>query len=259
MRNKLFCTLIIIGIFFLFKFSLKAQNTHISTSIIEGNECQEDSFFIENTFEKDSSIEELITFCMPVKNFIGITSKFGQRSTKRWHYGVDIKVNYRDTIFNVWDGVVAYASYDHRGYGRYVTIKHFNGFTTIYAHLDSILVKSGDSLFYATPVGLGGKTGRATGVHLHFEIHYDKQPFNPNEMVDFVNGELQSSFIYSLQKKQLMDYLKQIAVKVYRVKKGDTISTIAQRHHIKVSTLYKLNKFLANTKYLAIGQLVRYQ
>lgn len=258
MKNKLLCTIGIVSFCFFQNLPLWAQNNRISGSMFQENNWQEDSILIEDNRDAND-IENPIAFAMPIKQFIRINSDFGRRSKKRWHYGVDLKVNHRDTIMNAWNGVVTYTGYEPRGYGRYVKIKHFNGFTTIYGHLDSILVHTGDSLFCGTPVGLGGQTGRATGIHLHFEIRYENKPFNPNKIVDFAKGELKPTFVASLQKEQPKTYLKQIEVKVYRVKQGDTVSKIAQRYDVKVSTLYKLNGFLANAKYLKPGLLIRYQ
>lgn len=65
------------------------------------------------------------------------------------------------------------------GYGNYVIVDHGNGFTTLYAHLNSVFVKSGETVSRGQQVGSMGNTGNSTGPHLHFEIRYNGVPYNP--------------------------------------------------------------------------------
>ena len=64
-------------------------------------------------------------------------------------------------------------------YGYYVVIDHGNGFTTLYAHLSLIGVNAGQVINQGQTLGLGGRTGYATGNHLHFELLFDGDPINP--------------------------------------------------------------------------------
>jgi LysM repeat protein len=65
------------------------------------------------------------------------------------------------------------------GYGNYVIVDHGNGFTTLYAHLNSVFVKPGETVSRGQQVGSMGNTGNSTGPHLHFEIRYNGVPYNP--------------------------------------------------------------------------------
>jgi len=63
------------------------------------------------------------------------------------------------------------------GYGNYVVIKHGNGTQTLYAHMLSVAVSSGQHVVQGQVIGYLGNTGRSTGPHLHFEIRGARNPF----------------------------------------------------------------------------------
>jgi murein DD-endopeptidase MepM/ murein hydrolase activator NlpD len=68
---------------------------------------------------------------------------------------------------------------DNYGFGNRVVIDHGNGYQTTYAHLANIYVKSGQRVSRGQTVGQMGSTGRSTGTHLHFEVHYKGVAVNP--------------------------------------------------------------------------------
>ena len=65
------------------------------------------------------------------------------------------------------------------GYGKCVKISHANGYTTWYAHMSSIDVSVGQTVYQGQQVGRIGSTGRSTGPHLHFELRKNGSPLNP--------------------------------------------------------------------------------
>lgn len=65
------------------------------------------------------------------------------------------------------------------GYGNHIIVDHGNGYTTLYAHLNSIFVRPGESVSRGQQLGTVGNTGNSTGPHLHFEIRYQGVPRNP--------------------------------------------------------------------------------
>jgi murein DD-endopeptidase MepM/ murein hydrolase activator NlpD len=68
-------------------------------------------------------------------------------------------------------------------YGIYVEIDHGNGFHTIYGHMSSVVVKTGQAVTQGQLIGLMGATGRASGPHLHFEIRYQGIPQDPSDLL----------------------------------------------------------------------------
>ncbi|MDQ4048380.1 MAG: M23 family metallopeptidase, partial [Actinomycetota bacterium] len=93
---------------------------------------------------------------------------------RRLHDGYDLMGQRGDPIFASYAGRVTRAENGSRcsGYGKRVTVDHGAGYSTVYAHLDSILVREGDQVRQMQQIGTMGKTGNActTPVHLHYEV-----------------------------------------------------------------------------------------
>lgn len=90
-----------------------------------------------------------------------------------YHQAIDIGAGVGTPVVAATDGVVAaaYTSGWHGGYGTHVIISGSNGYTTLYAHMSSVNVSTGQSVRAgSTVVGWVGMTGRTTGPHLHFEV-----------------------------------------------------------------------------------------
>lgn len=137
---------------------------------------------------------DLRGFHMPTPSRV-ITSNYGYRASfGRMHKGLDIKVYIGDTIMSAFDGKVRVVSYEAKGYGNYVVIRHENGLETIYGHLSKHLCKVGDVVKAGQPIGLGGNTGRSTGSHLHFETRLLGEALDPSLLFDFVAQDVTCDF-----------------------------------------------------------------
>ena len=201
---------------------------------------------------KDTVKIDMSTFYTPVKSYV--TSNFGFR---RWrhHYGIDLKVHRGDSVYNAFDGVVRITK-RARDYGYYVLVRHFNGLETLYAHLNKITVRPGDTLKAGIPVGLGGNTGRSTGYHLHFEVRYLGNPINPNDIIDFKSFTLKNQIL--VLNAQHFEYKKEIdKIRFWIVRSGDTLGRISQRTGISIAKLCSMNG-IKRTSILRIGQRIRY-
>lgn len=114
--------------------------------------------------------------------------------TRGGHSGTDIKTCAKDTIRAAFDGVVR-MSKPYYAYGNLVVVRHANGLETIYSHNFKNLVQSGDTVKAGQPIGLTGRTGRATTEHVHFETRINGQHFNPNLIFNLKEGTLRKECI----------------------------------------------------------------
>lgn len=201
----------------------------------------------------DSSLNGL-RYCHPFKNYV--TSNFGPRRYI-FHYGVDIKVYKGDPICAAFDGVVRITKYDRRGFGNVVVIRHPFGLETIYGHLSKIMVVPMQKVKAGDIIGLGGNSGRSTGSHLHFEIRYRGEPFDPNYFIDFNEYQLKTDTLVLTRAN--FEYLIELRKAKYcTIRKGDTLYKIARRYNTTVNQLCKLNNISRKT-ILKPGRKLRYQ
>lgn len=112
------------------------------------------------------------------------TSYFGPRYhplTKRteFHFGLDIANTRGTPIYAAGDGRVISSNFSSGGYGNRIMIIHRFGYSSVYAHLQSIAVSSGQYVKKGQFIGRMGSTGRSTGPHLHFEVRLNGKHLNP--------------------------------------------------------------------------------
>ena len=235
----------------------------------------------------DSFRISLRDFCMPTDSRL-LTSNFGAR-WGRQHKGLDIKVYIGDTIRAAFSGKVRVVRYEGRGYGKYVVIRHYNGLETIYGHMSKQLVEEDQEVRAGEPIGLGGNTGRSTGSHLHFETRLCGVALNPALMFDFRNQDVVDDY-YMFRKST---YQRESVVanrlrgvggssivgeaaeaeielataapaasyaqesRFHKVKRGETLYSIAQKRGTTVSAIMKLNHLKKSSK-LKVGQILKY-
>ena len=118
-----------------------------------------------------------------------LTSGFGYRDHPidgeyKFHYGVDIAVAMRTEVGAFSDGKVVFAGWGDIN-GNYIKVEHADGFATLYAHLDELLVEAGDTVEKGEIIGMSGQTGEVSGPHLHFQIYYHDQLVDPEPFLDF--------------------------------------------------------------------------
>lgn len=95
------------------------------------------------------------------------------------HPAIDIGGAIGNAIFASDSGVIVYAGWSDYGYGYLIVIDHGNGFQTAYAHLSTVAVSCGQSVYQGGYIGAMGSTGNSSGPHLHFEIIYNGAKPNP--------------------------------------------------------------------------------
>ncbi|MBW2568581.1 MAG: M23 family metallopeptidase [Deltaproteobacteria bacterium] len=121
----------------------------------------------------------------PVKGWI--SSKFGYRKSpftglREFHKGLDIATRMGTPVIASADGIVTYSG--RKGLmGNMVAIDHGYGIITRYAHLKKTLKKRGEAVKRGDTIGLVGNTGRSTGPHVHYEVHLNGIPVNPEKYI----------------------------------------------------------------------------
>lgn len=211
---------------------------------------------------KDSS-----EFCFPMKNIR--TSPYGWRASfNRAHRGVDILLRTGDPVRACFPGVVRIAR-TMGGYGNVVVLRHENGLETVYGHMSKILVKPRQIVKAGDVLGLGGSTGNSTGPHLHFEVRFQYEPFDPEWLLDFNNYTLRTRRLHldktyfgiSIPKgnkppvfKADKSIIKERPMRTkpkevyHTAKRGESLDLIAMQHSTTAEELRRLNPDLKKVK-----------
>lgn len=220
-------------------------------------------------------IDSTDIFTYPMTKIGRFLSPFGPRRG-RMHTGTDLKCALNDSILAAFEGKVRIAK-KTSGYGNMVVIRHKSGLETLYSHLASIKVKPNDYVKSGDLIGLGGRTGRATTEHLHFETRILGIPFNSEKYIDFREGKLLCRTIFYLNNQieispdnfdhpyvtshdsELEEgFDKEVGQQLVYVtiKKGDTLYKLSKKYNSTIDELLKLNN-LKKTSKLSIGQQIR--
>ena len=209
-------------------------------------------------------------FVFPTPDYSIPTSHYGPRR-RRFHYGLDLAMHTGEPIYAAFDGVVRFSKYNS-SYGHLIVIRHDNGLETYYAHLSKRHVTPGTRVRAGEEIGLCGNTGRSRGSHLHFEIRYNGNAINPENVISCESRTLLTPTLTltrdSFRKAAKRGYENTSASsssrssnyssdgKYYKVRTGDTLSRIAKRNGTTISRLCKLNG-LKESSVIRPGQKLR--
>ena len=208
------------------------------------------------------------------------TSNYGMRG-RSMHSGVDLQATLGDTIRAALGGVVRMST-SYAGYGNTVVIRHPCGLETVYAHHSKNLVRPNDIVQAGEPIGLAGRTGRATGVHLHFETRVMGEHFDPNLLIDTDRRTIRGGTLYLTHRNgrilasrsasqghdgewnetsspaiaSRVSPPPSTAADTHEVHRGDTLSSISRRYGVPVDRLCSLNG-ISRDGILSIGQKIK--
>lgn len=143
---------------------------------------QDNLLTLTKFFEDQTIVLAQTPSIMPTQGYWA--SPFGTRTDpftgkKAFHPGVDIATQYGNPVIATADGIVISTKTEKIG-GRTIKISHpKTGYVTVYCHLSKFLVKAGKRVKRGDTIGLIGRTGRARGPHVHYEVRRDGKRLNP--------------------------------------------------------------------------------
>ena len=126
-------------------------------------------------------------FIMPLDGII--TGVYGSQrilnGKPKWpHYGIDIAAKQGTNIKSSGNGIVTMAEDDLYYTGGTIIMDHGHGISTIYSHLENVLVSVGDKINQGDIIGTVGSTGRSTGPHLDFRINWFQTRLDPMSVLN---------------------------------------------------------------------------
>lgn len=141
---------------------------------------------LESLFTADSVRKKLVPTMLPVQAGWH-ASDYGWRidpfsGQNAFHEGIDFLADQGTAIHAAAGGVVVYSDF-HPQYGNMIEIDHGNDYVSRYAHASKRVVKLGDVVLSGARIAEVGRTGRATGTHLHFEVRHRGVPQNPTHFL----------------------------------------------------------------------------
>jgi murein DD-endopeptidase MepM/ murein hydrolase activator NlpD len=164
---------------------LSQLSTIPADQLYQGLVDMRDSFSeILEAFEKEQQRLSSIPSINPVSyQDAWVSSSFGYRKdpingNRNFHEGLDIVAPRRTPVIAPADGVVTFAGW-HDGLGRSIELRHGYGYYTTYGHTDKIVVRRGDHVSRGDIIAFVGSSGRSTGPHLHYEVHFNGRRLNP--------------------------------------------------------------------------------
>ncbi len=158
------------------KFDFKYAQIRDVIANIESNIHQLDQFLLD----KESFLNSTPTI-LPADGWI--TSYFGQRMSPwagrlKMHEGLDVGAPYGTPVYAPADGIITFSG-EKAGFGKFVQVDHGYGIETIYAHNQTLSVRSGQKVKRGTLLAAVGNTGHSTGPHLHYEVRVNGIAVDP--------------------------------------------------------------------------------
>lgn len=149
-----------------------------TSPLIADSKSQEPARYLSNdsmVLEQDPTLDWPVDSARMTRGFLP--------HKRKPHLGIDLAAPRGTPILAAQNGTVIYAGREFRGYGKMVLIESGDGWATLYAHFDKILISEGQRVHKGEVIGAMGRTGRATGVHLHFELRRNRGPIDPLPML----------------------------------------------------------------------------
>lgn len=175
---------------------LREMHQQLDLIVAEAEKQDQDFDVLLKSLEKIEA--QKIVNEKPVRNFLisstpslrpvaggNVTSRFGMRESpfggrSEVHKGYDIAGKIGSPVKAGGDGIVTFVG-DKGAYGKTIMISHGHGIVTQYSHLSSFKVNPGDRIRKGEVIAGMGNTGRSTGSHLHYEVHINGVPVNPEK------------------------------------------------------------------------------
>lgn len=259
----------------LINFSVLISTSQVKSQTVDV--CLDDTLLL-STRDSVSPVDSLPEFanlgkfCSPFRG--KVISHFGPRR-KRFHAGTDIKLQLGDSVRAAFSGVVTRAK-KYYGYGLLVVLKHTDSVETYYSHLSQLLVNVGDTIPAGTVIGFGGRTGRATTTHLHFEFRVNKIAYDSEKLFDFKNqlvltneipvpdkvkvnsitADSVPNYDAGLTPKTENSVQEQVSEIIHIVKRKDTLYSLAKRYGTTVDIICTMNQINKND-ILSLGQKLK--
>lgn len=167
-----------------------------------------------------------------------ITSRYGNRihpisGYSHIHAGIDFRGETGTPVYAAADGLVKVVG--RKGaYGKAIIIDHGNSYTTLYGHLSGYAIEPNEWVHVGQTIGYIGRTGRATGPHLHFEVRCHNAPLNPTQYLG------KSGLVASVRfKRKMGSYLTAAQSRpTHRVNRQPAQAAVAQNNEVKDPNYY---------------------
>ena len=175
---------------------LQRMQEQVALLSLETDLQQEDFSMLMSALNEQRSLLGRTPSIPPIQG--AMSSGFGTRRSPftggfEFHKGIDIAAPLGTSVRAPADGRVSMA--DHEGsYGKTMVIDHGYGVVTRFAHLSAFVKRAGESVKRGETVALVGNTGRSTGPHLHYEVHLNGIPVDPQDY--FMNSEGESVVLH---------------------------------------------------------------